>query len=48
MKQLFVTNETEAQEAVDQLLQCAVLKEADQILYPRAVWRYHIGGDGYE
>ena len=47
MEQLFVTNETEAMEAVDRLLQCAVLKESTQIVYPKAVWRYHIGGDGY-
>lgn len=47
MKQLFVSNETEAQEAVDELLQCALLKEDAQIVYPKAVWRYHIGGDGY-
>ena len=47
MKLLFVTNETEALDAVDQLLQCAVLKETMLPVYPKAVWRYHIGGDGY-
>ena len=46
MKQLFVTNETEAQEAVDQLLQCTLLKDTSQLVYPKAIWRYHIGGDG--
>lgn len=47
VKLLFVSNETESLEAVDQLLQCAALKETARIVYPKAVWRYHIGGDGY-
>ena len=47
VKQMLVSNETEADAAVDELLQCKILREESQIAYPKAVWRYHIGGDGY-
>ncbi len=47
IKQFLVTNETEAQDAVDALLQCRPMKEDDRIVYPKTVWRYHIGGDGH-
>ena len=48
VKQMLVTNETEADGAVDTLLQCKVLKEDGLVVYPKAVWRYHIGGDDSE
>lgn len=47
IRQFLVTNETEVQDAVDALLQCRPLAEDGQIVYPKAVWRYHIGGDSH-
>jgi len=48
VKQFFITNETEAQEAVDALLLCRAHGEITETVYPKAVWRYHIGGDRHE
>lgn len=48
VKQFLVTNETEVQDAVDELLQCRVLTEETEFVYPKAVWRYHIGGGSHE
>ncbi len=48
MEILAVTNEQEAQDAVDILLQLPLAAEGDIPTYPKAVWRYHIGGDGNE
>lgn len=47
VKQMLVSNETEADAAIDEILQCKLLQEETQIAYPKAVWRYHIGGDDY-
>lgn len=46
VKQMLVSNETEADAAVDEILQCKMLQVESQAVYPKAVWRYHIGGDG--
>ena len=48
VKQYFITNETEAQAAVDELLQCRTLAEEAEYVFPKAVWRYHIGGGSHE
>ena len=43
-----VSNETEAQAAVDALLQSPAASENAVCAFARASWRYHIGGDGHE
>ena len=47
VKQMLVSDETEADVAVDEILQCKMLQEESQVVYPKAVWRYHIGGDNH-
>lgn len=47
VKQFLVSNETEAQDAIDTLLQCRAHRELTETVYPKALWRYHIGGDGH-
>ena len=43
-----ISNEQEAQDALDKLLQMPPA-EADVLpAYPKAIWRHHIGGDGNE
>lgn len=48
MEILAVANEQEAQLAVDALLQLPLAADGEIPTYPKAVWRYHIGGDGNE
>ena len=48
MEILAVANEQESQVAVDTLLQLPLAVAAEIPPYPKAVWRYHIGGDGNE
>jgi len=48
MEILAVANEQEAQDAVDMLLQLPLAPEGEIPSYPKAVWRYHLGGDGNE
>lgn len=43
-----VTNVQEAQDAVDALLQLPPAAEDALPTYPKAIWRYHIGGDDSE
>ena len=46
-RQFSVKNETETAFAIDTLLQSAPATEHD-FSFPKAAWRYHIGGDGNE
>ena len=46
-KQFFVKNETETAAAIDTLLQCAPATD-NSFSFPKAAWRYHIGGDANE
>lgn len=41
-----VSNETESMEAIDLLLQQPMAEAEGDPVYPKAVWRYHVGGDG--
>ena len=43
-----VSNEQESLDALDALLQLPLANEAVTPIYPKAIWRHHIGGDGNE
>lgn len=43
-----VSNEQEALDTIDALLQLPPVEENTFPTYPKAIWRYHIGGDGSE
>ena len=45
MVTLSVSNETDVLTAVDTLLQQRVAPMGETPSYPKALWRYHIGGD---
>lgn len=40
-----VTNQQEAEDALDLLLQMPLAQEGVTPVYPKAIWRHHIGGD---
>ena len=43
-----VSNRQEALDAVDNILQLPAVAADKTPPYPKAIWRYHIGGDGSE
>lgn len=45
---LAVSNEQEAQDAIDTLLQQPAAAENEIPVYPKSLWRHHIGGGGNE
>ena len=47
MKHFQVSAEPQIWEAVDALLACPKFAGGEAV-FPRALWRYHIGGDGHE
>ena len=47
MKHFQVSAEPQIWEAVDALLACQKFQGGETV-FPRALWRYHIGGDGHE
>ena len=47
LQQFQVSTEPQIWEAVDALLACPKFQGGEAV-FPRALWRYHIGGDGHE
>ncbi len=48
MADLSVSNEQEAQDAIDALLQQPAAAEEEIPVYPKSLWRHHIGGGDHE
>ena len=47
LKLLPVSDESQLEDALDQLLRSTLLAAASQVGYPKALWRFHIGGDDH-
>lgn len=48
MKLWEVSTEPQIRETLDAILECALAPDREEPVYPSALWRCHIGGDGHE